>query len=95
MTKGRPTTTFELTAYVNAEGEYVITAVAPYNGDATAFEHYEEVAGTVALGKAVAELGKFVTPPTKSELKRAKSIAILVSKGMSETDAADIVDALS
>jgi len=89
MGKGRATATFNVFAHVEDE-ELVIMARVPYVGE---FEAQElNVNGTVALGKAVAELGKVAAPITARSRRVAEFTQELVDNGLDADTATTLAE---
>jgi len=90
MTKGRATTEFMIEHWIT-ESELVIKVHAPVESE-DVFAELSYANGTVALGKAVAEIGKLATPETARE-KRVKAYAQdLVAEGLNEERALELAD---
>ena len=78
--KGRATAVFTVESNIT-DGVLFVNVVA----DATDedYEHTSQsVNGTVALGKAIAELGKAATPITASERKLTEQLAMYAEAGL-------------
>ena len=83
--KGRATATFYVTSVIS-DGVLTIETVS----DATVDDYdtfTQEVRGTVALGKALAELGKDATPITASERRMTEQLAMYADAGLTEKQA--------
>lgn len=83
--KGRATAAFTITA-TNADGVVTMTVTAASTSDEWTTAS-DSVNGTVALGKAIAELGKVATPITASERKLSAQVALYLQAGMTEKQA--------
>ena len=82
MPKGRATATFKVaSSIVNGVLEVVITADATV-GDDIGHIPTQTVNGTVALGQAVAELGKQATPITSADRKFAETVENNIAAGL-------------
>jgi hypothetical protein len=83
--KGRATALFDIYS-TNRDGRLEIAITA----DSTS-EEWGEVSdtanGTVALGKIVAEIGKFATPITASERRWNNQVAMYVAAGLGDDEA--------
>ena len=83
--KGRATAKFAVVSDVT-DGVITITVTADATVEDTPTLN-QSVNGTVALGKAVAELGKSATPITASERKLTDQLAMYADAGLSEAQA--------
>ena len=83
--KGRATAAFTVASDV-ADGVVTIIVTADATSDDVAV-FTQTVNGTVALGKAVAEVGKFATPITTSERKLASQLDMYAAAGLTKAQA--------
>ena len=93
MNKGRATATYTV-GYDVDDAELHITINVPSTVE---FESYvqEQVNGSVALGRFVAQLGvEYASVPTKAAAKKAAQLAALMAHGKTEEEANDIYDTI-
>jgi len=90
MGKGRATTTYTINHRVTPEGDLLIEV----NASGASDEYFDWIAseanGTVALGKAIAEIGKLATPITSKQAKVAALVADMVAEGISKERATEL-----
>ena len=91
--KGRATATFVVMSEVT-NGVLSITVTADATTDDSA-PFAQDVNGTVALGKAVAELGKSATPITASERRLSAQVEAYVDAGLSYEEAVELAEKIN